>query len=140
LNEIEKHCIELFDSFSLTGHGYNMTLGGDGISGWKMPPVTEEWRRKQSECRIGKKLSPETCAKLSVPKPHRRGEKRPPGTGERIAAALRGKKLSEKTRRKMREAKIGKRTQPHSEETKAKLSERRKAYWVKWWEQKRFVL
>lgn len=66
----------------------NQTDGGDGTSGWVK---TEEWRQKVGAAHRGKILSQETRAKIS----------------EAVAAA--GYRHSEETRRRMANARIGKR-------------------------------
>lgn len=125
LNDIESLCIEIFDSFCFTGHGYNMTKGGGGISGWRMPPVTEEWRRKQKESHSGKVFSEEHLKNLRLAHIgrvyHKRGKSSHP-------SKLRGRKLSEQTRQKMSQAHRGKSSGPHSEETKRKISESRRRF------------
>jgi len=43
-------------------NGYNITVGGEGTSGWKM---SDEGKRHLSEIRLGVKLSEETCQNIS---------------------------------------------------------------------------
>jgi hypothetical protein len=136
LNETEKRCIDIFETFALTGHGYNMTIGGDGASGWKQPPVTDEWRRKQRESHLGKKLSDAHRQKLCQAHEGRTYSKRGPETGAKIRARLLGGKLSVETKRKMSEKRRGVPQGPHSEETKRKLSLARK----RWWDKRRVLL
>lgn len=75
--------------------GYNMTDGGEGMSGYKH---TKEAKDKISKVHKGKALSEETRQRISE------GHKNP----------------SEETRRKMSDAKKGK---PHSEEHKKKIGD-----------------
>ena len=48
INEREKYWIKYYDSYN---NGYNLTLGGEGNTGWQ---PTEETRRKQGEANKGK--------------------------------------------------------------------------------------
>ena len=95
-------------------YGYNLTDGGGGMSGYTL---SEETKKKMSECHKGKHRSEETKRKLSE--------------------AHRCKKLSEETRKKLSEAHKGKTTwnkgKHCSEETRKKLSEahRGKTTWLK---------
>jgi group I intron endonuclease len=136
MDSVEIHCIELFGTFTLTGHGYNMTLGGGGSKGKTQPPVTDEWRRKQREAHLGVKLS--ESHRESIRRSHIGSvySKRGPETGKKIADRLRGGHLSEETKRRMSEKRSGRPQGPHSEETKRKIREARKRAWAKWWEKK----
>lgn len=91
--------------------------------------VSEETRRKISESNkkligslssgYGKKRSEETKRKMSES-----AKKRcTPEYLDKLSKANKGKIMSEESRRKMRDAKLGKKRQPHSEETKRKMSE-----------------
>ena len=85
----ETEYIKKFKTYAFTGgHGYNMTIGGEGTSGYKW---TEDQCRKQSEARTGKNHSEETKRKMSE---SRSGEKHP----------MYGRKHSEESKRKMSEA------------------------------------
>ena len=53
---MERYFIESFNSHYLLGHGYNMTLGGDGALGVKR---TEEIKNKQREAALKRWNSPE---------------------------------------------------------------------------------
>jgi group I intron endonuclease len=89
--------IDLIDFYGSCGeNGYNLTIGGEGSSGWKM---TDEQKAKISEAHKGKK--------------------RPPHIAEMVRARSLGKKASPGARRKMSEARTGK---VHTDETKQKLS------------------
>ena len=105
---------------------YNMTEGGEGISGFtytqseetrkkiseakkgkKRPPFTEEWKKKISEAcrsRIQGPHTEETRRKISETK---KGKKLPPFTEEhktKISEAMKGKPKSEEHKRKLSEA------------------------------------
>src|SRR5699024_192899 len=59
LKEREKYWIKELDTYSFTGgHGYNMTLGGDGLLGYK-------WTEEQRETLKGRILSEETRRRIS---------------------------------------------------------------------------
>ena len=70
LNVMEGYFITKYNSHYLTGHGYNMTLGGDGNLGYKKTP--EECFRMSQRFRgsgnpmYGKTLSAENKLKLSI--------------------------------------------------------------------------
>ena len=44
LHEMEPHFIHEYNTYYLNDHGYNMTLGGDGVIGWK--PCAESVRKR----------------------------------------------------------------------------------------------
>jgi len=85
----------------------NMTVGGEGISGYKH---SKETCKKLSISNSGKKLSPDTCKKMSD---SRKGKKYALGyrhTEEakmRIREASTGRKLSEEARKKLSESTKG---------------------------------
>lgn len=85
-------------------YGYNLTDGGDGMSGC-FP--SEETRQKLRECRLGTKLSKETR--------------------EKISKANKGHICTDETRKKLSESKLGAKNynygKPLSKEVKKKLSE-----------------
>ena len=81
-------------------NGYNMTDGGEGLSGYK---VSDETKRKLSEAKKGKHVSEETKRKLSK--------------------VLKGRRFTEEHKKKIGLSRIG---HKHSEETKKRLSEMRK--------------
>jgi group I intron endonuclease len=59
-NKIEKELISFYDTMN-PQYGYNLTSGGEGISGFKL---TDEQRKKISEAQIGKEVSDETRRKI----------------------------------------------------------------------------
>jgi group I intron endonuclease len=103
LQEAERRWIETKRSFQPSG--YNMTLGGGGVSGFKRSDefklwvsqkfrgrsFSEETRRKMSAAKAGQKLSPQ-CYEAS--RAYSTGRPKSPETREKIGAAHRGKKLS----------------------------------------------
>ena len=85
-------------------NGYNLTDGGEGTPGWKMP---DRMRINKSESMKGEKH-------------HNWGKKLPEETRKKISESHKGKKLSEEHKKKLAitSSKI-----KHSEETKKKISE-----------------
>jgi len=113
INEMEKRAIALYDTFN---NGYNDTKGGDGTVGIKS--------------RLGKKHTVETRAKLSAscmgrPSPMK-GRKLSEETKQKLRLANFGKKISkdviEKIAQKNRGRPAWNRGLKHSEDTKAKMS------------------
>jgi len=116
LCEKERHFIESLET--MRPQGYNLTEGGDGISGYKF---SEAVRKKLSIIRKGKKVSQEVRAKISATK------KGIPNKGHK------GHPISEETRAKISKALKG---QTHkgnknyrpTEETKKKISKALKGH------------
>ena len=77
--------------------GYNMTLGGDGLSGYKH---TEKTKRKMSETRKGRKLSPEHAKAIAD---GQRGVPRPKVAEARLGAGnpMFGRRQSDEARVKI---------------------------------------
>ena len=119
-------------------HGYNLTDGGGGISGWKATPEfrdkiskankgkvrTPEMRARLSAAKLGVKMSPETCAKRSI---IQTGKKLSQATIDKLReagkrwreanpGALLGRIQSEETRRKIGAAHKGRKHSPESRE------------------------
>ena len=118
LSKMEILHIRFFDSKS--PNGYNLTDGGEGLSGWK---ASAEIRRKQSEARrgerhhlYGKAHSQETRQKISDA---HKGRKHSPETRRKMSEFRKGKKLSPHQKQKLLEANKGRK---HSPETRQKIS------------------
>ena len=88
LDDIEKYYINYHNTMK---NGYNMTLGGDGKSGWKASEKTKEKMRIKA---IGRFLSEETKNKISESK---KGSVSP----------FKGKSHSEETKQKIKNKKKG---------------------------------
>lgn len=88
--------------------GYNMTLGGDGATGWV---ASEETREKMRNNQLGSKHSEETIAKMKASGGHRKGATMSEEAKAKIGAAsskfLVGRPVSAETRRKMSIANTG---------------------------------
>ena len=74
------------------------------LTGRKLPPRSDEWRRKISEAKRGKKQSPETVAKRAA---SRIGSKHSPETRAKIAEANRRRVVTDETKAKMSASKRG---------------------------------
>lgn len=108
----EVSLIAQYRTFWFGGGGYNMTRGGDGVDA----PRTPEWRAKISASNMGKRMSPEFCAKMSAARlgiPHDRGPK--------ISAALKGRAKSEEHLARLRANHKGMTGRTMSSEHKAKV-------------------
>lgn len=109
LNEREMFWIKEYKTFTQQGeYGYNMTEGGDGISGLKRSDETREKMRKSA---MGRVFSEESKKKMSE---SRKGEK-----NHRY-----GIHPSDETIKKLSESNKGKKKpkNPHTEESKKKIS------------------
>ena len=129
-------------------YGYNMTDGGEGVSGNKQSeetknkksialmrhPVSEETIEKLKKSHIGKRLTEEQKEKISNAM---RGDKHPnygkpmsEEQKEKLRKANTGKKHTEETKQKMSQSAMGEKNsfygKHHSEETKKRWSEMRK--------------
>ena len=127
LKEIEKILIQQFETFSPSG--YNLTLGGDGVFGYKK---TLEQIENNRQAKIGKKASEETKQKMIAAHTgennHFFGRQHSEETKKRISESKTGcvgpwlgKPRSEETKKKLSEANKGI-SRPHTEESKRKLS------------------
>lgn len=131
LGETEKFWISLLGTHVSQG-GYNLTFGGDGgLPGYKF---SDESREKIRQKVLGRKLSPEACAKISAAHKGRSrspeevearrqkliGQKRTEMQRARISEGLKGHVVSEETRIKLS---IAGQQRVTSEETKQKLRE-----------------
>lgn len=129
------------DKTHLREYGYNMTLGGDGVLGYRYSedrkkeykikfkgdknPMyahfhSDESIQKNRDSNIGRKDTPETIEKKRI---SHIGKKHKESSKEKIGNAHRGKKYSKKTRDKIRKARTGVSYGPHSEETKRKIGD-----------------
>lgn len=96
----------------------NFTNGGEGVLGYKF---TEEQKLKMSNSHKGKKLSPETCKKLSLIKignTNHLGKLCSKHRAEAIGKGNKGKIRTQEMREKYSKSKLGKKM---SEETKEKI-------------------
>lgn len=112
--QMEIHFIKEYNTFYLTGHGYNMTLGGDGTVGhpaseeskrqtskrMKGVPKSPEQRAKISQSNFGKTYSEETRQKMSLAK---KGKPQNPEHVKERAERMKGTKRSEETKQKMQQ-------------------------------------
>lgn len=117
LCELEKYYIKTLGT--KVPVGYNMTDGGDGISGYKQ---TEDTKRKRSISLTGIKRSDETKNKMRIilsGNKRRFGLKQSEETKNKIRKANTGKKLSDEHKLKLSVAGSKRRL---SEETRAKIS------------------
>ena len=105
LNMREIEWIEYYDSFY---SGYNLTLGGDGITGY--------WRGKHHSMKSRIKMS----ESVKGIKNHNYNKPRTEETRQKISNKLKGRTFSPESRIKMSESRKGKRM---SEDTKKKLSD-----------------
>ena len=103
VKDLEARYIKEQNTFYQTGHGYNMTEGGDGTLGYKFSeeakrriglvhkgkPKSSEQRKKMSIARLGWHPSDETKSKMSAAK---KGKPLTPEHVQKIAKANRGQK------------------------------------------------
>ncbi len=138
LNKAEIYYINMYDSFN---NGYNMTKGGEGLSGFNHSDKTklkmsisgkglkhnDERKRNNSEAQKGKTISEETRRKISE---SGKGLKRSEESKIRISLGQKGKIVSEETKAKISFAKKGKvswmKGKKHTDEAKSKMSLARK--------------
>ena len=105
---IEQSCILMFKTnanrFNNPSYGYNLTDGGDGMSGWK--PDDEQYEKRIEQLhelhkkQIGSHLSEETKRKISEA---HKGVKRPPmseETKKKIAIANSKENMDEETKKR----------------------------------------
>lgn len=57
LNERERYWIKIFNSYYLTGYGYNMTYGGEGTLRYSDEEILELWNKGLKSGEIAKKLN-----------------------------------------------------------------------------------
>lgn len=123
LKELESKYIQEYNSycFQENSNGYNMTLGGEGIFGYKH---SDESKEKMSRSNADRKHSNQTKRKMSE---SAKGKTRSEETRKRMSEAKKGKSHSEEHRRKNSKAKTGANHpnygKPRSDETKKKVSD-----------------
>lgn len=86
--------------------GYNLTLGGDGASGYVHSEITKE-RMRKNHSNVRGERNPMYGVILSGERNHMYGKQHTPETRKRIGLALVGSKHSEETRIKMSESRRG---------------------------------
>jgi len=145
LRQLEKEAIATHDTFGATGHGYNLTTGGEGSPGVIR---SAELRKRMSEARLksGFRLSEAAVKRMVETKKQNppifsqarraaisqrmRSMPRTPEHCQRISEGLRGRIFSEETRQKIAAAKRGKvpwnKGRPITEEARRKNSEAHK--------------
>lgn len=96
LNRLEIYYIDLYNTFK---NGYNLTLGGNSIMGFKH---SEETKKRMSEAAKGRKLSKDQIQRLSE---INKGKKLSEETRRRISESLRGKHHTKESIKKMSDAK-----------------------------------
>lgn len=143
--EAFKHERELIEVARLAGLPLcNLTDGGDGTSGWHhsaetklkirnsnigqvRPPVTDEYRAKQSAIATGRVKSPETCARLKASlKGNGLGKIISEETRAKTSATMKGRTFSEEHKANLRAAQLAKPSlgmqgKKHSPETIARM-------------------
>lgn len=145
-----RHEVDLIALHRVLGFALvNMTNGGEGVSGLKRQPESEETRAKKRASAIGRRMSPEAIAKSVA---FHTGRKRSPETSARMSAALKGKsapnlspeaieriraastgrKHTVETRAKMSAKAKGSTKRPQSPEHRAKIAQKRREYWERW--------
>ena len=128
LKELEKQLI--IQHNTIVPSGYNLTMGGDGVFGYKQ---SDEQKKRNGDLKRGIKHSEETRQKMRDAhlgeKNHFFGKTHSEDSKAKISATKQGcagpwlgKPRSEETKRKISESLIGKAGRPHTEESKKKLS------------------
>lgn len=127
--ECEKYLIAKYDTTNPL-KGYNNTCGGEGITGYKMTDEQVETRRRNS---TGRKHTLESRKKMSD---KQKGRVVTDETRRKLSESHKGKSpvnkgvpMSEVQKKKLSLAKIGRKgnhTQPHTAETRQKISEHSK--------------
>jgi hypothetical protein len=100
-------------------------------------PMSKEAIEKTAAFHRGRKRGEETLRKMSESlKGKNLGRVWSKESKDKISALHKGSKRSEESKAKMSAAAKGKKKKPQSDEHKRKISEKRKAYWVRWREEK----
>lgn len=97
-------------------YGYNITSGGDGVSGikpWNYGiPMTDQQKEKLRQANIGRKITEETRKKLSDAKkgkrPNNAGKPMSDRAKKKLSESLKGHVISDETRQKIGDANKGK--------------------------------
>lgn len=125
IGDREKYWISFYNTFE-DPENYNLTKGGEGISGWRHP---EETRKKISESFKGTRHTPEARKKISENHVGMLGKKHTPESRKKMSENTNNsgknnpfynQKHSEESRKKMSESHKGKEI---SKETRKKMSE-----------------
>jgi group I intron endonuclease len=120
LNDLEKHYIKFYGTYAPTGHGYNMTKGGEGQLGLVH---SEETKMKMSASHMGHIVTTETKLKTSLAN---KGKKPSKACMDAVILANTGKVHSAETKAKLSAIRKGKKRGPMSEGSKEKLSTAKK--------------
>ncbi len=112
LNDLEKHYIRFYGTFAPTGHGYNLTLGGDGVLGYTM---SDESKAKMSLAKKGKPMSEDGKRARKGNIPWNKGIKLSESHRMALSDAHKGKPPGNKGKRR-------------SEESKARMSAAQKGH------------
>ena len=125
MSDRETHWIEVYDSTNRE-FGYNLTKGGEGITGYKHTDAT---KAKMSEASKGHIVSAETRTKISEANKGKNhpyfGKKLSAEHRAKISEANKGHKHTDATKAKMSEAKKG---HKHTDATRTKMSEAKKGH------------
>ena len=130
LDDLEKHYIKFYGTYAPTGHGYNLTEGGDG--GLEGRVFSKGGREKLISVHTGNsyakghRVSDEAKAIMSAVQKNRKHYSPSEDKRKRISETLKGHPVSEETRAKISAIQVGKKRGPMSEETKRKLSKSKK--------------
>lgn len=130
LDDLEKHYIKFYGTYAPTGHGYNLTEGGDGSLEGRV--FSKEGREKLTSVHKGNsyakghKVSDEARAIMSSVQKNRRHHSPSEEERKRISETLKGHPVSEETRAKISAVQLGKKRGPMSEDTKKKISQSKK--------------
>lgn len=119
MNEREVYWIKYYNAVE---NGYNLKYGGQGGGSFAGKKHTQEAKNRLREINLGKKLSDETKAKMSM---SRKGKKRKPFSEEwkkNIGNAAKSRIVSEETRLKLAAANKRRIYLPMPDEQKTKIS------------------
>jgi len=135
--------MEIVEQNTKIPNGYNMTDGGEGVSGLSQSAIkgktyeeihgeekAKELKEKRSKCRKGIKITLEVKKKMSLARKGKTyeemyGEEKAKELKEKVSKQFKGKKrppFSEEWLKNMSNVRIGKKRKPHTKETKLKMS------------------